>query len=204
MQGHRLAATLVLGAVLGGCTWFESLFGNRSDDASAVEAASVAAASEALAESRADEKPAGAADPAAAPQLALLPGYLADFETGLNLGRDLGALPWKMPKASSEPAIAVPPLPARRPAAFPAVSHAAAIVPVALTFDEDSRDVDFAAGARLVGTPLSQVMRTSVTPALALTPLEPPPGQESYSLADALRDAQWRSETARRLETMFR
>lgn len=192
MQGHRLAVTLALGTLLYGCAWFGSIFGDGTEDASAVDARAVAADPGVLAEASTESDPVDVADPAAGSQLAMLPGYLTDYQTGLNLGRDLGALPWNMPETSPEPGAALAPLPVRRPVA----------VTVALTPDDQAREAAFAAGVRLAGTPLSQVIRAPAMP--ILTPLELPPGQESYSLADALRDVQWRSDTARRLETLFR
>lgn len=200
MRGHRLAVIVALSALLGGCAWFESLFGTESDDTAAVEAPPTADAPRALVEwsSKGEVESAAASSPAAAPQVALLPGYLADFETGLNLGGGLDTAPRHAPEVRPTPAVSWPPVPARRPDG----GSASAIVPAALTVDAAAREVDFAAGARLAGTPLSQVIRTSATP--SLTPLVVPLGEESYSLADALRDAKWRRETARRLETMFR
>jgi len=192
LQGHRLAVTLALGTLLYGCAWFGSIFGDGTEDASAVDARAVATDSGVLAEASTESDPADVADPAAGSQWTMLPGYLTDYQTGLNLGHDLGALPWNMPETAPEPGSALAPLPVRRPVA----------VTVALAPDDQAREAAFEAGARLAGTPLSQVIRAPAMP--ILTPLELPARQESYSLADALRDVQWRSDTARRLETLFR
>lgn len=200
MQGRRLAVTLTLCAVLGGCAWFDSFLGGGSGDTSSVDKPLPAAEPTALADAgdRAARTP--GSGPADAPQIALLPGYLADFEAGLSLGGGLDGAVYEVP----EPAVALPPLPDRRPARAPTKSTAApvvTVVPVALTSAATDRDAAFEAGARLAGTPLSGVIRASRTP--TLTVLAVPPGDEAYSLADALRDAQWRSDTARRLDALF-
>ena len=200
MQGRRLAVTLTLCAVLGGCAWFDSLFGGGSGDTSSVDKPLPAAEPTALADAGERAARAPGSGPADAPQIALLPGYLADFEAGLSLGGGLDGAVYEVP----EPAVALPPLPDRRPDRVPATSAAApvaVVVPVALTSAATDRDAAFEAGARLAGTPLSDVIRASKTP--TLTALAVPPGDEAYSLADALRDAQWRSDTARRLDALF-
>lgn len=201
MQGRRLAVTLTLCAVLGGCAWFDSLFGGGSGDTSSVDKPAPAAEPTALADAGDRLARAPGSGPADAPQIALLPGYLADFEAGLSLGGGLDGAVYRVP----EPTVALPPLPDRRPDRVPATSAAAPVaivVPVALTSAAADRDAAFEAGVRLAGTPLSDVIRASKNPTLTSLTV-PAGGDEPYSLADALRDAQWRSDTARRLDALF-
>lgn len=187
MQGRRLAVIVALSALLGGCVWFESLVGGGSDDSSAAAPPAEAAAS------NTDAK-----GPADAPQMALLVSYMTDFQVGLDLsgGAD------RQSRAAAVPARTVPPLPVQRPAIIPAAFSPASVGSLAEGPESELREADFKAGLRFAGTPLTEVLRNSSRPSAA--PLAMPLDPDGYSLADALRDAQWRSETARRLETLFR